>query len=126
MKRVLITGAAGQMGQCLLEAGIGFSQLDLIASDRSELDITDKDQVMEFFRQNSFDFCINAAAYTQVDKAESEPKLAMLVNARGAGNLAEACSATHCTLIQLSTDYVFDGRTNRPYKESDRVDPISV
>jgi dTDP-4-dehydrorhamnose reductase len=126
MKRVLITGAAGQMGQCLLEAGIGFGQLELIAADRSELDITDKDQVMEFFRQNSFDFCINAAAYTQVDKAESEPELAMLVNASGAGNLAEACSATHCVLIQLSTDYVFDGSSDRPYKESDQVGPISV
>ena len=72
------------------------------------------------------DLVVNAAAYTQVERAEDEPELAMAVNGEGAGNVAAACAAWGCALIHLSTDYVFDGRRSRPYREDDATAPLNV
>ncbi|MCL4164280.1 UNVERIFIED_CONTAM: hypothetical protein GTU68_010844, partial [Idotea baltica] len=88
--------------------------------------ITDKEKVNSTFRTGSFDFCINCAAYTNVDDAERFPQLAFAVNAEGAKNLGQACSSNEVKLIHISTDYVFDGRKQGPYLPEDAPNPINV
>lgn len=126
MKKVLITGANGQLGSCLQDVLKGNSGYKPTYTDRDELDITDKKSVEQFFSSGSYDYCINAAAYTQVDRAEEQKELAFAINAEGASNLAAACAQHNCTLIHISTDYVFSGKKQTPYTETDRTRPIGV
>ena len=126
MKKILVTGANGQLGKCLKDASLGFPDDTFHFVDRSELDIAKAASVKQFFSNQSFDYCINTAAYTNVEKAESEEDVAFATNALGAKNLAEACAKSKIVLIHISTDYVFDGEKRTPYLESDPTNPISV
>ncbi len=124
MMKVLITGAEGQLGRELrMQAP---ESVTMISAGRSELDITDADQVLAAMQRLSPDAVINAAAYTKVDLAETERDIAYAVNATGAGNLARAAHSTGARFIHVSTDFVFDGRQSSPYTSSDSVNPLSV
>lgn len=130
--KILLTGAQGQLGRCLIDevnarnhAGdSGVMALDACGSQ--DLDISDVDAVKRRVEISKPDFVINAAAYTAVDKAESEPEMAYQVNEQGPRNLAMLCSEQDIPLIHVSTDYVFDGQASVPYKETDKVAPQSV
>ncbi|WP_027879321.1 dTDP-4-dehydrorhamnose reductase [Mesoflavibacter zeaxanthinifaciens] len=126
MIRVLITGGKGQLGQCLQSISNDFKTLDFVFLGSSDLDISKKKEVENYFSKNHFDYCINCAAYTAVDKAEEELELAKKVNVTGAKNLAIACKKNNSILIHISTDFVFDGTAKLPYTEEDTTNPISV
>jgi dTDP-4-dehydrorhamnose reductase len=126
MKRVLVTGANGQLGMCIKDVANEERIVEFIFTERAQLDITKEYETVEFFKNFKPDYCINCAAYTAVDKAEEEPEKAFLVNATGAKNLALACKNIGTILIHVSTDYVFDGTKNTPYLETDPPNPINV
>lgn len=123
--RVLVTGANGQVGGELIrqQSLIGAS---IIATDHTELDISDEGAVREYLRREAPQLLINAAAYTAVDRAEDEAARAFAVNEQGAQHLARACAGAGIPLIHLSTDYVFDGKLERPYREDDAPCPLGV
>ncbi|MEW6673154.1 MAG: dTDP-4-dehydrorhamnose reductase [Thermodesulfobacteriota bacterium] len=123
--RILITGANGQLGRELLLQGRE-SGFELFATDMQELDITAANDVENAIARFKPFLVINAAAYTQVDKAETEPALAYRINAEGPANIAGACRSAGIGLIHISTDYVFDGGKNTPYSESDPVNPAGI
>lgn len=126
LKRVLVTGANGQLGQSIKEVANNTSDIEFFYTNSNALDITNEKKVNSFFCKNKFDYCINCAAYTAVDKAEEERELAYEINVLGAKNLAEACKITNTILIHISTDFVFDGEKKQPYIESDIPNPKSV
>lgn len=127
MKKILVIGANGQLGNCFRKLAPDFdSNFEFNFVDSSELDITDRNAVLDFFSNERPDFCINAAAYTAVDLAETEPEKAFAVNAEGVQNLAEACAEIKAVLVQISTDYVFDGDTNISYSEDNFTNPQGV
>ena len=127
MKKILVTGGYGQLGNCLQKLSGEFSDRFTFEFTNSEtLDITDSFAVLNYFDDFKPDFCINASAYTAVDLAESEPEKAFAVNAEGVANLAEACKEHKTVLIHVSTDYVFDGETNLPYDEDNFTNPAGV
>lgn len=111
------------LGKALAEALYAH---EVVAVDKSELDITSATAVEKIFAENNFDFCVNAAAYTAVDKAETEIEKAMLVNSEAVGNLAEICAANKIKLIHFSTDYVFDGESNEGYREDAIPNPVNA
>jgi dTDP-4-dehydrorhamnose reductase len=123
-KKILITGANGQVGQCLQALVPDFPQFDFILTDRTVLDISDKEAVQKMIALS--DWCINCAAYTAVDKAESEAEAAQRINAVGARHLAEACAEKGIPLLHLSTDYVYHSHQNTPFREDDPVHPQGV
>ena len=125
MKRVLVTGASGQLGLALQVAAKDFP-LDLVFMDKNSLDITNTKAINEVFATQSFDACINTAAYTDVDGAETEIELAYAINATAVESLAKVCKQQQCWLIHISTDYVFDGALNRPYTPTDTPNPLNV
>ena len=122
--KVLLTGATGQLGRCIQDRFPNDWQL--IALDSKELDITDNVKVDQYISEMKPDVVINAAAYTAVDKAETEVEQAFLVNATAVGYLAKACNAIGARLIHISTDYVFDGTSSIPYTTLDAPNPINV
>lgn len=124
MKKFLVTGANGQVGRCLVERLK--DKADLLALTKDHLDITNKQEVFNIVQQFKPDVIINAAAYTAVDRAETEIALAKAINIDGAKNLAEAAQIVNAIILHISTDYVFDGKLNRPYVESDAVNPQGV
>jgi len=126
MIKILVTGANGQLGQCIKDAASDFLECDLFFASRSDLDIEIETEVKEFFRNHSFDYCINTAAFTNVEKAENESDAAFSVNAIAVKNLSEVCKNNDVVLFHISTDYVFDGKQNRPYLEIDKTNPINV
>lgn len=126
MKKILVTGANGQLGQSLQKIAKNFSDFEFIFTDYQTLDITNKESVLDFFWQNEPNYCINAAAYTAVDLAETETEKAFLINADGTENLAEVCREYNAQFIHVSTDYVFDGTNNLPYTEEDFTNPLGV
>ena len=126
MKRVLVTGANGQLGLAIKAAVTDYPQLSFVFSGKAELDVTAAQQIEAFFKNHAFDFCINCAAYTAVDKAEEEVDKAYLLNAIAVKNLAEACKTFGAVLIHISTDFVFDGSKRTPYTEEDTPNPLSV
>ena len=126
MTKVLVTGGKGQLGQCLQSISNDFKTLDFVFLGSNDLDISNNIEVEAYFKNNTFDYCINCAAYTAVDKAEEEPEKAKQINEIGAKNLAHACLINNVTLIHISTDFVFDGQAKVPYKEVDTTNPISV
>ncbi|MEO8254812.1 MAG: dTDP-4-dehydrorhamnose reductase [Flavobacterium sp.] len=123
---VLVTGSSGQLGQSLQFIASGYPEIDFRFCDSSVLDITKGEECEHVFNQIKPDFCINAAAYTAVDKAESEPEKAYSINVIGPKNLANICKKTGTTLIHISTDFVFDGKKHSPYTEIDATSPQSV
>ncbi len=126
-KNVLVTGSNGQLGHELqaLSKHIN-SPFRFIYTDVEQLDITDKNQVMHFVNEYSIEYIINCAAYTAVDKAESDEEAAYRINYEGIKNLSEASAEVGAKLIHISTDYVFDGSSSTPYKEDDECNPLSV
>lgn len=122
--KTLITGADGQLGWELQRTRP--DALDLIAFSHTELDITDRAAVSSALQKFQPDLVINAAAYTAVDKAESEKDKAYAVNAHGAANIAKAAETSQARLIHISTDFVFDGTKSRPYLPEDIPNPLSV
>ncbi len=123
--QVLVTGASGQLGQCIKKVENDYPDLNIHFADSKELDITKKNKIKDLFLKTAFDFVINCAAYTNVEQAEKEPEKAFLVNAEGVKNLAEVCQKQGATLIHISTDYVFDGQKETPYTEEDDTNPIN-
>ena len=125
MKRVLVTGANGQLGLALQDAAKDFT-LDLVFMDKNSLDITDAEAIKRVFASQSFAICINAAAYTQVDGAETNKALAYAINATAVEALAKVCKQHRCWFIHISTDYVFDGALDRPYTPADTPNPLNI
>ncbi len=123
--KILLFGAAGQLGHELMRQGQALS-MDISGVDLPQTDITRMAQVADVFADYQPLLVINAAAYTNVDAAESEPELAMAINRDGPANIARACVANETPLIHISTDYVFDGKKGTPYRETDPVSPIGV
>jgi len=128
IKNILITGCNGQLGKCLQETVSSslYKIQKLIFTDIEELDITDINAVSDFVYQNKIDCIINTAAYTAVDKAESEPEKAFSINTDGVFTLAHICMEQNIFLIHISTDYVFDGKATKPYKTNASTNPASV
>jgi dTDP-4-dehydrorhamnose reductase len=124
MKKILITGAKGQLGLKLKE--ILSPNFELVLTDSAEMDITNPRIVEEVISREKPDFIVHAAAYTKVDQAEEDWELCMKINAEGTKNVAKAASLYDSTLIYISTDYVFDGKKTTPYKEEDGAKPLSV
>ena len=126
MKSVLVTGSNGQLGRCIKDFVQSSKELNFIFTDKDELDITNKEDVNAFFESNTIAYCINCAAYTAVDKAESNEDFAVAVNVLGVENLANACKNHKAILIHISTDFVFDGKQTKPYTELDEPKPINT
>jgi dTDP-4-dehydrorhamnose reductase len=125
MTRWLITGAGGMLGQDLL-ALLRRDGSQVTGLARSDLDITDQAAVRAAFRQGRPDVAVNCAAWTAVDDAEAHEGEALAINGRGTANLAAACAASGARLVQISTDYVFDGTAPRPYAEDAEPSPRSA
>ena len=123
---VLVTGANGQLGQAIQFIATNYTFIRFVFCTSSDLDIANKDNCESVFSREKPDFCINAAAYTAVDKAESETEKAELINVIGAKNLAESCKNYKTKLIHISTDFVFDGSKKEPYNETDLPNPKGV
>lgn len=123
--KVLVIGDRGQLGRELTRQAIGL-EMECRGCDLAEIDITDRDSVVRVVNNPGVSIVINAAAYTAVDKAESEPEAAFAVNRDGAAHLAETCRKAGLPLIQVSTDYVFNGKKKAPYLETDQMAPLGV
>ena len=123
--RLAVTGRDGQVVRALLERGEA-SGVTVMALGRPDLDLAQPETVAAALRAAAPDAIVNAAAYTAVDKAESEPGLALAVNGAGAGAVAQAAAELRVPILQLSTDYVFDGSADRPYREDDPVGPLGA
>lgn len=123
--KILVTGSKGQLGNELHEVLEARRPGITTYVDREELDITDRDAVEAFLRHGDFSHVINCAAYTAVDRAEDEKLACSAVNIDGISNIARVADDLGIRIIHISTDYVFDGRTYRPYTESDKVNPMS-
>jgi dTDP-4-dehydrorhamnose reductase len=123
--RVLVIGKTGQLGRELGRFAWPAST-EIVQVDRSECDLTNAESVRKVVSSVDPDVAVNTAAYTAVDRAESEPEAAMRTNAHGPAVLAQACAGSHAALIHISTDYVFDGSKAGPYAEDDAVNPRSV
>lgn len=126
MTKVLVTGANGQLGSEIRELVSSFPEMEFVFTDVAELDITNLEKVAGFLASFQPDYLVNCAAYTNVDKAETDQKTATLLNATAVGILAEQSGRVGCKMIHISTDYVFDGKGPRPYKEDDPVAPQSA
>ena len=126
MKQVLVTGANGQLGLAIKAATAAYPGLSFVFTGKSVLDVTSPGQIEGFFNTNTIDVCINAVAYTNVDKAEEEIEAAYLLNETAPRLLAEACKQHSVFFIHISTDYVFDGTKGAPYTTADKPNPINV
>lgn len=124
-KTILVTGANGQLGRAMQRVSAS-SQDRYIFTDVVELDITSLEAISEVVSAEKVDVIVNCAAYTNVEKAESEPDKANLLNNIAVGYLAKAATEVGATLIHISTDYVFDGSANKPYTEQSEANPIGV
>jgi dTDP-4-dehydrorhamnose reductase len=123
--RVLVTGAAGQLGRDLVDACSAAGD-DVVACDHATLDVGDRDRVLQVVNAAAPDAIVHAGAWTNVDGCETEPDRAYRVNALGTRHVAEAARLAGAHLCYVSTDYVFDGTADRPYREWDTTNPVSV
>lgn len=123
---VLVTGANGQLGQAIQSIVDNYPSIDFVFCSSSDLDITNSANCEAIFKKHQPHFCINTAAYTAVDKAESEPEKAHLINVIGAKNIAEVCKKHNTVLLHVSTDFVFDGTSKKPYTEAEVPNPTGV
>lgn len=126
MRNILVTGANGQLGSEIRSIGSLYPEFSFTFTDREMLDLSNLCAIEEFFKGKKFDAIINCAAYTAVDKAESERELADTINHRFVSMLATIAQRDFAKLIHISTDYVFDGKHHRPYIETDPTDPQGV
>ncbi len=125
-KTILVTGANGQLGNELRMNAAFYADWKFIFCSHHDLDITDSASINNFFSANKIDVIINAAAYTAVDKAESEKEKAIAINATAVENLANACVLHNAILVHVSTDYVFDGNNTSPYLPTANTAPMGV
>jgi dTDP-4-dehydrorhamnose reductase len=126
MKIILVTGDKGQLASCHADLGKHEKILKFIFVDSKELDVTKKEDVSSFLKNNKIDYCINYCAYTAIDKAETEKELAPNINAKGAQYLAEAFRNNNAIFILIVTDFVFDGKTSIAYNKDDLTYPLSI
>ena len=126
MKTVLVTGANGQLGSSIHARISQYLGYNFLFTDIDTLDICDKEAVRKYVLENDVQYVMNCAAYTAVDKAEEHEDLCMRINRDAVRNLGEAAHAVGAKVIHVSTDYVFDGTSCRPYLESDATCPVSV
>src|SRR5437867_3227820 len=122
---ILVSGKNGQLGNELQDASVLFQQFHYRFFGRDELDIGNVNVLEKIFEKYKPAYFINTAAYTAVDKAEAEQEAAYLINAEAVSTIAKICSRYNTVLIQLSTDYVFDGNNKQPYKEEDATNPVN-
>lgn len=125
MARILVTGSNGQLGNTIKKLGAEHEELVFEFKNSSELDITDKNKINKLFSQGNFDYCINCAAYTNVEQAEKTPEPAFKINSDAVKELASLCFKYEIDLIHISTDYVFDGTKDSPYLINDKTNPIN-
>jgi len=123
--RILVTGANGQLGREIRQLSANH-ELRFFFLSKQELDISNRTAVEICFSSNKPDYCINCAAYTAVDRAETEREKAFLINAEGVGTISKACLDSGTRLIHISTDYVFDGKSSQPYSEDEAVKPSTI
>lgn len=123
---MLVTGANGQLGKELRQLETKWPEFEFLFLSREDLPIHHFELVRNFFKATHPSFLINCAAYTAVDKAEQEEELAFQINAEAVGVLAAICKEQDCKFVHVSTDYVFDGLANRPYREDDLTNPQGV
>lgn len=126
MSNILVTGAKGQLGSEIRALSVLYPQHEFTFTDRTTLDLSNLCKMENFFDDHTFDAIINCAAYTAVDKAESEKELADTINHRFVSMLAKIAKRNNAALIHISTDYVFNGEHHRPYIESDPTNPQGV
>ena len=126
MNNILVTGGNGQLGSELREIAPNYQDYNFLFTDVKDLDITNHTAVAAFIEKNNITVIINCAAYTAVDKAESEPELADAINHLAVTNFAQIAKDKNIKLIHISTDYVFDGTNQKPYVETDTPNPQSV
>ena len=126
MKKILITGANGQLGQSVLEQSKNYKEIECFFATQDQLDITNLELIKTYFEDKNFDFVVNCAAYTAVDKAEDDQEKAFLVNAKAVEYLAKITAEKNIPFIHVSTDYVFDGTEAKPRLETDQTNPIGV
>lgn len=126
MKTILITGSTGQLGQCLQKLYRNLSKEDynFVFKSEAELDITDSEALKIAFENTNYHYCVNCAAYTAVDRAETEYEKALAINAEAVSNLVRVCNIHQTILIHISTDFVFSGNQSQPYSELDIPEPI--
>lgn len=124
--KILITGANGQLGKCLQKHSEKLPDIEFLFETSQTLNITSEEALNSFFKANQPDFCVNCAAYTNVEAAESEEELAFQVNSEAVKFLSKQCKTHNTKLIHISTDYVFDGLKFSPYLEKDSVSPINI
>lgn len=123
---ILVTGANSQLGQELQVLAPSFAGYHFLFAAKENVDIIQPALMEAYFSEHSIDFCINCAAYTAVDKAETEKEQAFFINSYAVSCLSDICHKNNTRLIHISTDYVFDGSANEPYKETDKTNPVSV
>lgn len=126
MKHILVTGSGGQLGQCLHLASKDNTALKVHWETSESLDITNQQELANYFKTHRLDYVVNCAAYTQVDQAELEQELAFKINATAVEYLAQLCHKHKVTLIHISTDYVFSGTAKDPYFEAHKTGPINI
>jgi dTDP-4-dehydrorhamnose reductase len=124
MKRIAVLGANGQLGTTIKFISNNEEDVFIFLS-KDDVDITDKQNISNIFKHLNLDYCINCAAYTNVEGAENNVDIAFAINAKGAKNIAEICESENIKLIHVSTDYVFDGKKTEPYTTYDETNPIS-
>lgn len=123
---VLVVGGLGQLGQSIQFISSKYPEITFKYVDVDEMDITNESQVQHKFQEIRPQYCINAAAYTAVDKAETDVDKAFAINVKGVENIAKACKQTSTVLLHISTDFVFDGNKTTPYTENDVPNPLGV
>ncbi|MGL5318494.1 MAG: dTDP-4-dehydrorhamnose reductase [Bacteroidales bacterium] len=126
MKNILVTGGNGQLGHAIQKIVSQYPGYSFLFTDSHTLNLTDKEAIASFFASRDIDYVINCAAYTAVDKAESDIEMCRKINAEAVGDLSEACARKGARFIHISTDYVFDGTNHKCYTESDATNPKSV
>jgi dTDP-4-dehydrorhamnose reductase len=126
MTTLLVTGSNGQLGSEIRKISGEYQDMSFLFTDIGELDITDRKAVRDFLDQNPVQFLVNCAAYTAVDKAEDDPEAAMMLNGTAPDLLSRECAGRNIQFLHISTDYVFDGEKNHPYREGDKVNPRTV
>lgn len=126
MRRILVTGANGQLGKELQDIELQHPQFKFFFVDKQTLDITEREKVYKAFREIKPAYVVNCAAFTAVDKAETEADTALLVNRVAVANLAAACAETGAGFLHISTDYVFDGTSKSPLTEDQAPNPVNA
>lgn len=124
--KILVTGGNGQLASELKELAGNYTNVSFVFFDRSELSISDHNELEKIFKIHQPQYFINCAAYTAVDKAEEEKETAFAINGTAVGTIAELCQSHNCKLIHISTDYVFNGKATTPLDETETVDPVNA